>query len=101
MAASLADFAQRINTETQAEARCTGFPEATRIHGSFLAAVEKRALVWMAERMPAWVNSDHLTTLGFAAQIATGVLLRVCGLGSSHAACSHCLSGGELARRQS
>ena len=27
----------------------------------------------MAERMPAWVNSDHLTGLGFAAQIATGV----------------------------
>jgi len=27
----------------------------------------------MAERMPAWVNSDHLTVLGFAAQIATGV----------------------------
>ena len=27
----------------------------------------------MAERMPAWVNSDHLTLLGFAAQIATGV----------------------------
>jgi len=73
MAASLADFAQRINTETQAEARCTGFREATRIHGSFLAACEIRALVWMAERMPAWVNSDHLTMLGFAAQIATGV----------------------------
>jgi phosphatidylglycerophosphate synthase len=38
-----------------------------------LAAAEKRALVRMAARMPAWVNSDHLTLLGFAAQIATGV----------------------------
>jgi len=27
----------------------------------------------MAERMPAWINSDHLTLLGFAGQIATGV----------------------------
>jgi phosphatidylglycerophosphate synthase len=27
----------------------------------------------MAERMPVWVNSDHLTGLGFAAHIATGV----------------------------
>jgi phosphatidylglycerophosphate synthase len=27
----------------------------------------------MAERMPAWVNSDHLTILGFGAQLATGV----------------------------
>ena len=49
------------------------FRQATRVHGSFLAAAEKRILIWMAERMPAWVNSDHLTSLGFAAQIATGV----------------------------
>ncbi len=73
MATSLADFAEQINPKTLAEARRAGFRQATRVHGSFLAAAEKRALVWMAERMPAWVNSDHLTVLGFAAQIATGV----------------------------
>ncbi|MFZ3264939.1 MAG: CDP-alcohol phosphatidyltransferase family protein [Terriglobales bacterium] len=55
------------------EARGAGFREAGRVHGSLLAAAEKRALVWMAARMPAWVNSDHLTVLGFAAQIAAGV----------------------------
>jgi phosphatidylglycerophosphate synthase len=38
-----------------------------------LAAAEKRVLLWIAERMPAWVNSDHLTVIGFAAQIATGI----------------------------
>jgi phosphatidylglycerophosphate synthase len=53
--------------------RSAEFRQAARVHGSILAAAEKRALVWMAERMPAWVNSDHLTLLGFAAQIATGV----------------------------
>ena len=73
MATSLADFAEQINPKTLAEARRASFRQATRVHGSFLAAAEKRALVWMAERMPAWVNSDHLTILGFAAQIATGV----------------------------
>jgi archaetidylinositol phosphate synthase len=73
MAASLTDFAEQINPKTLAEARRAGFRQATRVHGSFLAAAEKRALVWMAERMPAWVNSDHLTVLGFAAQMATGV----------------------------
>ena len=73
MATSFADFAEQINPKTLAEARRANFRQATRVHGSFLAAVEKRALVWMAERMPAWVNSDHLTLLGFAAQIATGV----------------------------
>ena len=55
------------------EQRPADFRHATRVHGSFLAAAEKRILIWMAERMPAWVNSDHLTLLGFAAQIATGV----------------------------
>ena len=55
------------------EQRPANFRQATRVHGSFLAAAEKRILIWMAERMPAWVNSDHLTSLGFAAQIATGV----------------------------
>jgi len=73
MATSFADFAEQANPKTLAEARRATFRQATRIHGSFLAAVEKRTLVWMAEHMPAWVNSDHLTILGFGAQIATGV----------------------------
>jgi archaetidylinositol phosphate synthase len=72
MATSFTDFAEQINPKTLAEARRAGFRQATRVHGSLLAGAEKRALVWMAERMPASVNSDHLTFLGFAAQIATG-----------------------------
>jgi phosphatidylglycerophosphate synthase len=50
-----------------------GFRTAKRVHTSILAATEKRALVWMAEHTPASINSDHLTILGFGAQIATGV----------------------------
>lgn len=73
MATSMADFAEQMNPTTLAEARRADFHQATRVHASWLAGAEKRALVWMAERMPAWVNSDHLTLLGFAAQIATGV----------------------------
>ena len=73
MATSMADFAEQIDPKTLAETRRADFRQATRVHGSFLAAAEKRALVWMAERMPAWVSSDHLTALGFAAQIGTGV----------------------------
>ncbi|HVM92201.1 MAG TPA: CDP-alcohol phosphatidyltransferase family protein [Terriglobales bacterium] len=49
-----------------------GFQNAARIHQSFLAAAEKRALIWLGERMPRPINSDHLTILGFAAQLATG-----------------------------
>ena len=48
-------------------------PGAARIQQSLLSRVEKRALVWMAERTPAWINSDHLTALGFAAQLVAGV----------------------------
>lgn len=48
------------------------FQNATRLQESILARGEKQALVWMAERLPAWINSDHLTALGFVAQVATG-----------------------------
>jgi archaetidylinositol phosphate synthase len=49
------------------------FRNAKRVHTSVLADIEKRALVWIAEHTPAWINSDHLTILGFTAQIGTGV----------------------------
>ena len=48
------------------------FRNAKRVHTSVLAEIEKRALMWMAEHTPPWINSDHLTILGFAAQIGTG-----------------------------
>ena len=48
------------------------FKPANRIHESLTAASEKRALVWMAHRTPAWINSDHLTALGFIAQLGAG-----------------------------
>jgi len=49
------------------------FKAANRIHGSLSAAAEKRALLWMANRTPAWINSDHLTALGVIAQVGAGV----------------------------
>jgi archaetidylinositol phosphate synthase len=79
MATSLADFAEQMNPKTLAEARRADFRQAMRVHGSLLAAAEKRALVWMAERIPARVNSDHLTLLGFIAQIAAGVCYALAG----------------------
>ncbi|CAN5557022.1 hypothetical protein BH23ACI1_BH23ACI1_20200 [soil metagenome] len=48
-------------------------PDHTRIHTSLLAGAEKRALVWMAARMPAFINSDHLTGLGALAMLAAGI----------------------------
>src|SRR5215213_10792264 len=44
-----------------------------REHDSVLAASEKRLLIRMAGRLPAWVNSDHLTFTGAAAMLGIGV----------------------------
>lgn len=43
-----------------------------REYGGLLAVPEKKALNWLAGRMPSWVNSDHLTLLGLASMIAAG-----------------------------
>jgi len=49
------------------------FQDASRAQVSLLAPLEKRALVWLARGMPGWINSDHLTLLGFLALAGAGV----------------------------
>jgi archaetidylinositol phosphate synthase len=49
------------------------FQTAHRINQSLTASIEKRALLWLAERAPGWLTSDQLTLLGLAAQIAAGI----------------------------
>jgi archaetidylinositol phosphate synthase len=49
------------------------FNEAKRVMTSWSASLERRCLVWMAQRMPGWVNSDHLTALGFLGSVMAGV----------------------------
>ncbi len=48
------------------------FHEATRIQQSFVTKAEKRVLLWLAERMPKRVNSDHLTALGVFGMFGAG-----------------------------
>jgi phosphatidylglycerophosphate synthase len=48
------------------------FRNPTRQLRSILAPLEKRCLVWMAERLPGWINSDHLTVLALAAMAGAG-----------------------------
>ena len=43
-----------------------------RQHNSLLAATEERLLIWIAERLPRWINSDHLSALGLAAMGGAG-----------------------------
>jgi len=49
------------------------FQPAQREHASLLAPIEKRALIWMAHRTPRWINSDHLTALGFLSMAGAGL----------------------------
>ena len=58
---------------TSATISQTTFKPAARINHSLTAALEKRALLWMAARAPLWVTSDKLTLLGFAAQFGAGL----------------------------
>jgi archaetidylinositol phosphate synthase len=50
-----------------------GFKDANRAQLSILAPLEKRTLLWLAARMPAAINSDHLTLLGFLSLIGAGL----------------------------
>ena len=46
--------------------------KSVRIQTTFLNAAEKKVLVWMAERLPKWVNSDLLTFIGFLGAVIIG-----------------------------
>ena len=57
---------------SQHRASTIPFRNALRLQESFTAAAERKALAWLALRLPAWVNSDHLTLLGFVAMLLAG-----------------------------
>ena len=44
-----------------------------RQNTSVLAAAEKRALIWMAQRLPRWINSDHLSALSLLSMAGAGL----------------------------
>ena len=50
----------------------SAFRNATRIQQAITAPVERRVLAWFAARTPDSISPDHLTALGFAAQILAG-----------------------------
>ena len=49
------------------------FTNATRIMNGITARSEKRALIWMAERLPRSIHSDHLTGLAAVAMIGASL----------------------------
>jgi archaetidylinositol phosphate synthase len=74
MANRLIDFCEQTSTSVLGEAcRIKRFENARRIHNGLTSNPEKRVLIWLAERTPRWINPDHLTLLGFLAQVMAGI----------------------------
>ena len=75
MASLLVEFCEQANPRVLEEVRRVGSAvESTkRMQTSFLTRLEKKVLLWMAERTPAWISSDHLTAIGFGGQLLAGV----------------------------
>jgi archaetidylinositol phosphate synthase len=44
----------------------------SRLNTGVLADLEKRTLIWMAERLPRWVTPDHLSAVGVSGMVAVG-----------------------------
>jgi len=53
--------------------------KTVRVHQAVTADIEKRALIWMAKRLPAVINSDHLTALGAIAMLGVGACFWIGG----------------------
>ena len=69
----MTEFCGQVNPRVLLEMRRERpFPEMQRVQESWVAAHEKRALLWLAARTPRWVGPDHLTGLGLAAQLGAG-----------------------------
>ncbi|MGB2837166.1 MAG: CDP-alcohol phosphatidyltransferase family protein, partial [Candidatus Sulfotelmatobacter sp.] len=70
---TMTEFCEQVNPRVLLEMRRTRpFPEMRRVQESWVAAHEKRALLWLAARTPRWISPDHLTGLGLAAQLGAG-----------------------------
>jgi phosphatidylglycerophosphate synthase len=71
----MVDYCEQADPRVLTDIRnvSTQVGKTRRIQASFLAALEKKALLRLAERTPPGINSDHLTALGFAGQLAAGI----------------------------
>ncbi|MGA9543220.1 MAG: CDP-alcohol phosphatidyltransferase family protein [Candidatus Sulfotelmatobacter sp.] len=69
----MTEFCEQVNPRVLLEMRSVRpFPEMRRVQESWVAAHEKRALLWLAARTPRRIGPDHLTGLGLAAQLGAG-----------------------------
>lgn len=53
------------------------FKDAKRQLAGLTAPLERRAIQFCVQKLPAWVNSDHLSLLGFLALVGAGALYSI------------------------
>jgi archaetidylinositol phosphate synthase len=69
----MTEFCEQVNPRVLLEMRRKRpFPDMQRVQESWLADMERRALLWLATRTPDRIGPDQLTLLGLAAQIGAG-----------------------------
>ena len=54
-----------------------GFVEAQRNSTGLLTAIERRVLLWLAHRVPARINSDHLTAIALLSMFLVGICFAI------------------------
>src|SRR5579863_8699218 len=80
MANGITGFCEQTNPKVLLEVRhARPFLEMRRVQESWVAAPEKKALIWLAGRTPQWIGPDHLTFLGLAAQVGAGACYWLAG----------------------
>lgn len=72
MAGGMTEFCEQLNPQVLLEMKSARQFSERRVQESWVAGGEKRALLWLAARVPRWIGPDHLTALGLAAQIGAG-----------------------------
>ena len=70
---TMTEFCEQLNPRVLLEMRRKRpVPDMLRVQESWTAVLERRALLWLADRMPEQIGPDHLTVLGLASQIGAG-----------------------------
>ncbi len=75
---TMTEFCEQVNPRVllalrDKEMRRIPPSDMLRVQESWVAAAERRALLWLASRTPDRIGPDHLTVMGLAPQIGAGV----------------------------
>jgi archaetidylinositol phosphate synthase len=77
---TMTEFCEQPNPRVLVEIRRQRpFPDMLRVQQSWVAVPERRALLWLAARIPDGIGPDHLTVLGLVAQVGAGVCYALAG----------------------